>query len=235
MLANVKALGVGLITGVLLAVFLQHSTHMQLPSDDSSGNGVPGSTTPHAFLDTMALSLSKPLQMAQRNWGRVAYKSCRVAPSLPFCHQQHPTSRLPTPTISPTLRTPFSTTSTKMASQKTFLEAVKDRRTIYQLNKDAPKSDKEITEIVNQVVLHTPSSFNSQSTRVVVLLNAEHEKFWEFTKEVLKPQIPEDQFKSGTEPKLNGFKAAYGTVSASISEQNNSPRVCFEATASSIL
>ena len=64
-----------------------------------------------------------------------------------------------------------------MASTKTFLDAVKDRRTIYQLNKQAPKSDKEIVDIVNQVVLHVPSSFNSQSTRVVVLLNQEHEKF----------------------------------------------------------
>lgn len=63
-----------------------------------------------------------------------------------------------------------------MASSKTFLDAIKERRTIYQLNKEAPKSDKEISELINQVVLHVPSSFNSQSTRVVLLLNAEHEK-----------------------------------------------------------
>ncbi|KAL5415154.1 hypothetical protein PMIN06_007456 [Paraphaeosphaeria minitans] len=99
-----------------------------------------------------------------------------------------------------------------MAAQKSFLEALKDRRSIYQLNKEAPKSDKEIVDIVNQVVLHVPSSFNSQSTRVVVLLNQEHEKFWTLTAEVLKPQVPEDQYKSGTEPKLNAFKGAYGTI-----------------------
>ncbi|KAF2440061.1 nitroreductase family protein [Karstenula rhodostoma CBS 690.94] len=99
-----------------------------------------------------------------------------------------------------------------MVANKSFLDAVKDRRSIYQLNKEAPKSDKEIVEIVNQIVQHVPSSFNSQSTRVVVLLNEEHEKFWELAKEVLKPQVPEDQYKSGTEPKLNGFKAAYGSI-----------------------
>lgn len=100
-----------------------------------------------------------------------------------------------------------------MASSKSFLDAIKDRRSIYQLNKEAPKSDKEIVDIVNQVVLHSPSAFNSQSTRVVVLLNQEHEKFWEFTKAALKAQIPEEQYKSGTEPRLNGFKGAYGSVS----------------------
>ena len=101
-----------------------------------------------------------------------------------------------------------------MASSKTFLDAIKDRRSYYQLNKESPKSDKEIVELVNQLVLNVPSSFNSQSSRLVVLLNQEHEKFWEITKDVLKPQVPEEQYKSGTEPKLNGFKAAYGTVSA---------------------
>jgi predicted oxidoreductase (fatty acid repression mutant protein) len=210
MLANAKTLGVGIITGVLLAVLLPYTTH--LPSDDFSRNGGLGSTS-HDFLDTMALSLSKPLRMAQQTWRRAAYKSCRFAPSLPFCQQQTPISRLPTPTLDSTSRTLFSTTSATMASTKSFLDAVKDRRSIYQLNKEAPKSDKEIVDLVNQIVLHVPSSFNSQSSRLVVLLNEEHEKFWDITKDVLEPQVPEEQFKSGTVPKLNGFKGAYGTVS----------------------
>ena len=102
-----------------------------------------------------------------------------------------------------------------MASQKSFMDAVKERRTIYQLNKEAPISDKQITEIAEKAILHVPSSFNSQSTRLVVLLNKEHETFWESVAEVLKPMVPEDQFPQ-TEQKLNGFKGAYGTVSRTI-------------------
>lgn len=56
-----------------------------------------------------------------------------------------------------------------------------------------------------------PHSFNAQSTRLVVLLNDEHKQFWEFVKEVLKPQVPEDQFPKTVE-KLDGFKAGHGTV-----------------------
>ncbi|KAK8185132.1 Nitroreductase-like protein [Phyllosticta capitalensis] len=98
-----------------------------------------------------------------------------------------------------------------MSANKSFIDAVQDRRTYYALNKTAPVSDDRIVELVNQTVLSVPSSFNSQSTRVVVLLKAEHEKFWDSVKEVLKPQVPAEAF-AATEQKLNGFKAGYGTI-----------------------
>lgn len=165
MLSNTAKLCAAIIAGVLVAVCLQPVGH--LPSEDHSRNSDWGSTTP-VFLDTMAVWLSKPLQMGQHVLRRVAYKSCQSAPSLPFCQTQTRTTHQ---TYTTTSNRPHSTTSSTMASTKTFLEAVKDRRTYYQLNKEAPKSDKEIVDIVNKLVLHVPSSFNSQSTRVVVLLN----------------------------------------------------------------
>jgi predicted oxidoreductase (fatty acid repression mutant protein) len=61
--------------------------------------------------------------------------------------------------------------------QKQFFDFLKERRTYYQLNKEAPISDKEISDIVEQAFLRVPSSFNSQSTRLVVLLNKDHDKF----------------------------------------------------------
>jgi predicted oxidoreductase (fatty acid repression mutant protein) len=71
-----------------------------------------------------------------------------------------------------------------MSTQKTFFDAVVERRTYYQLNKESPISDKRITEIAEKALLHVPSSFNSQSTRLVVLLNNDHEQFWDFVLEV---------------------------------------------------
>ncbi|KAJ4383489.1 putative nitroreductase [Didymella sp. IMI 355093] len=94
---------------------------------------------------------------------------------------------------------------------KSVIEAMKERRTYYQLNKEAPISDKKIQELVEQALLHVPSSFNSQSTRLVVLLNKDHEQFWDYVIEVLKPLTPEDKF-DGTKQKINGFRGAYGTV-----------------------
>lgn len=99
-----------------------------------------------------------------------------------------------------------------MVSSKAFLEAVKERRTYYALNKDIPISEKEVQDIVKEIVLHVPSSFNSQSARLVLLLNEEHDRFWDFTLEVLKTMVPADQLPP-TEKKLGGFRAGKGTVS----------------------
>jgi len=99
-----------------------------------------------------------------------------------------------------------------MATNSTaFFETLKNRRTIYALKKESTISDKKIQEIVEQAVLHAPSSFNSQSTRVVLLLKEEHNKLWNIAKEVLKGIVPADQYAS-TEQRLNGFQAGYGTV-----------------------
>ena len=93
----------------------------------------------------------------------------------------------------------------------TFLEAIKNRRSYYGISKEQVVSDEKIQEIVNEAVLHTPSSFNSQSTRVVVLLNEQHDKVWNITARELQKIVPEENFAS-TEEKLNSFKAGYGTI-----------------------
>jgi hypothetical protein len=89
---------------------------------------------------------------------------------------------------------------------------VKNRRTIYQLQKESTISDKEIQNIIQQAILHVPSSWNSQSTRVLLLLGEDHDKLWEIAKEVLKKIVPTRRY-SITEQKLNSFKMGYGTVS----------------------
>lgn len=99
-----------------------------------------------------------------------------------------------------------------MANQLSFVDAARLRRSAYQLTSKSPISDDRIQELATEAIKHVPSSFNSQSTRLVVLLNEEHQQFWEFVKEVLKPQVPEDQFPA-TEQKLDSFKAGHGTVS----------------------
>ncbi|MBB6674837.1 nitroreductase family protein [Cohnella nanjingensis] len=94
---------------------------------------------------------------------------------------------------------------------KEFLTAVEDRRTVYALGKKAVVSDARISEIVEFAVKHSPSSFNSQSARVVVLLDEQHDKFWDLTKSTLKAMVSEEQWVS-TEQRLDGFKAGYGSV-----------------------
>ena len=94
---------------------------------------------------------------------------------------------------------------------KDFFTAIADRRTFYGLSKEKVVSDERIKEIIEHAVKYTPSAFNSQSTRVVVLLGSEHDKLWDITMEALRKVVPADQF-SSTEDKINSFKNGYGTV-----------------------
>ena len=94
---------------------------------------------------------------------------------------------------------------------KDFFAAIKKRRSIYALKKESPISDDRIQELVEDAVKHGPTSFNSQSTRAVVLFGEQHDKLWNITTETLRKIVPEDSF-SGTEEKMNAFKGAYGTV-----------------------
>lgn len=103
-------------------------------------------------------------------------------------------------------------------STQTFIEVAKNRRTYYHLGRNSPVADSEIVELVNQAILHIPSSFNTQSTRIVVALHGDHEKVWDIAADAFKPlvaggMVPQEVFENQTKPKLQAFKAAYGTVS----------------------
>ena len=93
-----------------------------------------------------------------------------------------------------------------------FKEALQNRRTYYTISNKSLISDKEIEDIVKFAVTHVPSSFNSQSTRVVLLLGENHKKLWKISKETLRKIVRAEAFKS-TEDKIDGsFAAGYGTV-----------------------
>ena len=64
-----------------------------------------------------------------------------------------------------------SPSNNAMAATTSFLDAVRQRRTCYQLHDRIPISDDRVEEIVREAMKYVPSSFNSQSTRLVVLLN----------------------------------------------------------------
>ncbi|MDQ0193198.1 nitroreductase family protein [Paenibacillus wynnii] len=95
--------------------------------------------------------------------------------------------------------------------QSNFFEAVKTRRSVYAISKESPISDAKIQEIVEEAVLHSPTSFNSQTSRAVVLLGEQHDKLWDITTETLRKIVPADQFE-GTAQKMGSFKSGYGTV-----------------------
>ncbi|ACC98570.1 putative oxidoreductase [Elusimicrobium minutum Pei191] len=93
-----------------------------------------------------------------------------------------------------------------------FKEAVKKRRSIYTISSDTTIKDKEIQEILEFALMHVPSAFNSQSTRIALLLGEHHAKFWNIVKDTIKKMVPQDAFKK-TEEKIDScFACGYGTI-----------------------
>ena len=107
----------------------------------------------------------------------------------------------------------FSTSSsTKMADKMKFFQAVKNRRTIYSLENKSTIPDSRIEEVVTETIKHVPSSFNSQTCRMVVVLNKEHPKLWDMITDVYKNMLPPETFEHA-KGRFEMFKNAYGTVS----------------------
>lgn len=96
-------------------------------------------------------------------------------------------------------------------SRQSLQQAAESRRSVYSLNKNLPVGKDEIVQIVEHAVLHTPSSFNSQSARVVVLFGEEHDKVWQIVEDALRAVVPADSFEP-TAQKLNLFKAGAATI-----------------------
>lgn len=86
------------------------------------------------------------------------------------------------------------------------------RRSNYSISNQLSISDAELKDILEKALLHVPSAFNSQSTRIVLLIGEQHKKFWNIAKETLRKVVPAENFKA-TEDKIEGcFAAGYGTI-----------------------
>lgn len=96
--------------------------------------------------------------------------------------------------------------------KRTFAEALEHRRSYYSIGSDSPVLDEEVVHIIRTAVKHVPSAFNSQSTRIVLLLEEEHKRLWDIVKNTLKQRLPPAAF-GKTEAKIDGcFAAGHGTV-----------------------
>lgn len=99
-----------------------------------------------------------------------------------------------------------------MSDLKTLQQLAEKRRSIYALSDQLPVSNDEIVKLIEHAVLHTPSAFNSQSSRLVVLFGEEHNKLWDITEETLKVIVDDDEKFQATKDKIAGFRAGAGTV-----------------------
>lgn len=93
-----------------------------------------------------------------------------------------------------------------------FVQALARRHSIYAIGRDLPCSPKDVVKLVTDAARHVPSSFNSQSCRLVILFNEDHKNFWESVKSAIR-QVSNDEQYAASEAKVNNcFLAGAGTV-----------------------
>ena len=96
--------------------------------------------------------------------------------------------------------------------KRTFEEALANRRSYYHLGNNLPVENEEIVRIIHEAVKHVPSAYNSQSTRIVLLLGDEHRRLWDIVKKILKMMLTEEIY-AQSEKKIDmSFANGHGTV-----------------------
>ncbi|GFN31756.1 nitroreductase family protein [Paenibacillus xylaniclasticus] len=97
-------------------------------------------------------------------------------------------------------------------SSQAFFSAVKSRRSIYGISKEKVVSNERVQEIIEDALKYTPTSFNSQSGRIVLLFDEQSDKLWKLVTEVLRRKVGDSDSFKATEEKLAAFGSGYGTV-----------------------
>ena len=92
-----------------------------------------------------------------------------------------------------------------------YIDIIKSRRSIYDLNDQLPISEKVVINTIKHVIVESPTAFNMQSSHLVVLMNDEHSKLWHIFTDRLKKEVAEDKVTS-TQAKMDMFSKAKGTI-----------------------
>ncbi len=97
-----------------------------------------------------------------------------------------------------------------MNSQFNSLAA--NRRSIYALGDNLSQTPEEIFDLVKQTIKNSPTAFNSQTVRVVVLFGKSSDKVWEIVEDALRKIAKSPDAFEKTKAKIDSFKAGYGTI-----------------------
>lgn len=106
----------------------------------------------------------------------------------------------------------FGNTTEETNMNTSFLALQQQRRSIYSLGNKVSTPKSELTTLIQETISESPSAFNSQSSRAVILFAEEHNKLWDMVLSTLKNMLPEEAY-AASEGKINNcFKAGFGTV-----------------------
>jgi predicted oxidoreductase (fatty acid repression mutant protein) len=96
--------------------------------------------------------------------------------------------------------------------EKTFWKALENRRSVYGFDSKMPVAQEKIVGIAEKALTLVPSSFNCQSTRMVVLFGGHHKKLWDIVIDALRKVTDDQQFAKSQAKVREDFQSGYGTV-----------------------
>ncbi len=99
-----------------------------------------------------------------------------------------------------------------MIMKRSIEEALRNRRSYYAIGDESPVSYEVIEKILDDALTYTPSAFNSQSTRLVLLLGDAHRRFWNITQETLRALVAPETYNKSREKIETSFASGHGTV-----------------------
>ncbi len=91
-------------------------------------------------------------------------------------------------------------------------DALLHRRSYYALRAESPTGDEQIEACLRFALKHVPSAFNSQSTRLVLLLHEHHAALWHIVERSLQARVSVDDFPETKSKIETSFASGYGTV-----------------------
>ncbi|MCC4372224.1 nitroreductase [Limosilactobacillus reuteri] len=93
-----------------------------------------------------------------------------------------------------------------------FNSLAANRRSIYALGDNLSQTPEEIFDLVKQTIKNSPTAFNSQTVRAVVLFGKSSDKVWEIVEDALRKIAKSPDAFEKTKAKIDSFKAGYGTI-----------------------
>lgn len=92
-----------------------------------------------------------------------------------------------------------------------YIELMEKRRSIYALGKNVEQTEEILQDTIMEAIKHSPTAFNSQTSRAVILFNDHHDKLWDLVEEKLRSIVPAENF-ARTEEKIESFRAGFASI-----------------------
>jgi hypothetical protein len=89
-----------------------------------------------------------------------------------------------------------------------FVEMIKNRRSVYALNKDLPVFPEKIIELVRDCVRYVPDAFDMKSQRALIIMGEKNTEFWNAVYDVLVAETG-GRF---SRDKTDSFASSAGTI-----------------------